>query len=279
MEKKNLEKKIWQKNSHSHNHEKNPAWGARNTRVCRAKPSKQIPKKFWGKFWQKNLEKKNWKKNLKKNLKKILEKKIWKKFWEKILTKKFGKKIGKKNWKKNLGKSFDKKFFPNFFFKIFSLIFFQDPWKIHDLFMISWIIHDYSWNIHELFMNNSWNIHEIFMKYSWNIMNIFMKYSWIFKKILRRNLGENFEKKNLIHIITRKISRGVLATRVCLARNPRNKFFSNFFFPNFFFKIFLKIFSGFVSRVSRETHACCEHPTRDFSRDYMNEIFFLKIFL
>ena len=55
-----------------------------------------------------------------------------------------------------------------------------------------------------------------------------MKYSWIFKKILRRNLEENFEKKNLIHIITRKIPRGVLATRVCLARNPRNKSRKNF---------------------------------------------------
>ena len=66
------------------------------------------------------------------------------------------------------------------------------------------------------------------MKYSWNIHEIFMKYSWIFKKILRRNLEENFEKKNLIHIITRKIPRGVLATRVCLARNPRNKSRKNF---------------------------------------------------
>ena len=55
-------------------------------------------------------------------------------------------------------------------------------------------------------------------------------------------------------------------------------FFFQFFFPNFFVKIFLKIFSGFVSRVSRETHACCEDPTRDFSRDYMNENFFVKIF-
>ena len=44
--KKNL-KKILRKNFyHSYNHEKNPAWGARNTRVSRAKPSKQIPKKF-----------------------------------------------------------------------------------------------------------------------------------------------------------------------------------------------------------------------------------------
>ena len=39
---------------------------------------------------------------------------------------------------------------------------------------------------------------------------------------------ENFKKKNLIHIITRKIPRGVLATRVCLARNSRNKSRKNF---------------------------------------------------
>ena len=44
-------------------------------------------------------------------------------------------------------------------------------------------------------------------------------------------------------------------------------------------KIFLKIFSGFISRVSREKHACCENPTRDFSRDYMNDkIFFPEFF-
>ena len=175
------------------------------------------------------MEKKNWKKNWKKNLKKILrknfDKKIWKKNWEKKLEKKFRKKF----WQK---------FFPNFFFKIFSLIFFQDPWKIHELFMISWII---------------MIIHEIFMNYSWIIHEIFMKYSWIFKKILRRNLEKNFEKKNLIHIITRKIPRGVLATRVCLA-----------------------LFSGFVSRVSQETHACCEHPTRDFLVIIWMRFFFSK---
>ena len=44
--KKNLKKIQGKKFYHSYNHEKNPAWGARNTRVSRAKPSKQIPKKF-----------------------------------------------------------------------------------------------------------------------------------------------------------------------------------------------------------------------------------------
>ena len=44
--KKNLKKILGKKFYHSYNHEKNPAWGARNTRVSRAKPSKQIPKKF-----------------------------------------------------------------------------------------------------------------------------------------------------------------------------------------------------------------------------------------
>ena len=130
--------------------------GVLATRVCLARnPRNKSRKNFEKKFWQKNLEKKNWKKKLEKKFEKNSEKKFWQKNLE--------KKLGKKNWKKNLGKSFDKKFFPNFFFKIFSLIFFQDPWKN------SWIIHDfmnyhdYSWNIHELFMNNSWNIHEIFM--------------------------------------------------------------------------------------------------------------------
>ena len=37
---KNLEKNSGEKNSHSYNHEKNPAWGARNTRVSCANPSK-----------------------------------------------------------------------------------------------------------------------------------------------------------------------------------------------------------------------------------------------
>ena len=50
-----------------------------------------------------------------------------------------------------------------------------------------------------------------------------------------------------------------------------SKIFFQFFFPNFIVKIFLKIVLGFISRGSRETHACCEHPTRDFSCDYMNE--------
>ena len=59
------------------------------------------------------------------------------------------------------------------------------------------------------------------------------------KKILRKNFEEDFDKKILIHIITRKIPRGVHATRVCLAwgarntrvsrvRNPRNKCRKNF---------------------------------------------------
>ena len=43
-------------------------------------------------------------------------------------------------------------------------------------------------------------------------------------KILKKILG----KKILIDIITRKIPRGVLATRVCLARTPQNKFRNNF---------------------------------------------------
>ena len=53
------------------------------------------------------------------------------------------------------------------------------------------------------------------------------------KKILKKKLEKKFEKNSgkknfLIHIITRKIPRGVLATRVCLARNPRNKSRNNF---------------------------------------------------
>ena len=132
-----------------------------------------------------------------KNFEENFKKKIWKKNWEKKLEKKFRKKF----WQK----IFSQFLFQNFFFNFFSR-------SLKN----SWIIHD--------FMNYSW----LFMKYSWIIHEIFMKYSWIFKKILRRNLEENFEKKNLIHIITRKIPRGVLATRVCLARNPRNKSRKNF---------------------------------------------------
>ena len=48
------------------------------------------------------------------------------------------------------------------------------------------------------------------------------------RKIWIKNLEIKFEKKILIHIITRKIPRGVLATRVCLARTPRNKSRNNF---------------------------------------------------
>ena len=75
---------------------------------------------------------------------------------------------------------------------------------------------------------------------------------------------------------------------IFLLINSMRIFLSNFF-SKFFFKIFLKIFSGFVSRVSHarhtrvtiipcETHACCEHPTRDFFRDFINENFFVKFF-
>ena len=62
-----------------------------------------------------------------------------------------------------------------------------------------------------------------------------------------------------------------------------NKIFSQSFFSNFFFKFFCQnfpknffwiCFEGFT----RETHACCENPTRDFSRYYMNENFFGKFF-
>ena len=43
-----------------------------------------------------------------------------------------------------------------------------------------------------------------------------------------KNLEKNSRKKILIHMITRKIPRGALATRVCLARTPRNKSRNNF---------------------------------------------------
>ena len=77
--------------------------------VSRAKPSKQIPKIFWGKFWQKIL-KKNLTKILRKNfLGKFWQKNLEKKFWEKILRKNFEENFDKKNWKKKLEKKFDKK--------------------------------------------------------------------------------------------------------------------------------------------------------------------------
>ena len=72
-------------------------------------------------------------------------------------------------------------------------------------------------------------------------------------------------------------------------------FFSKFFCQNFPKKFFLRIFVKFFFKIfcqnfpqnifgicfegfARETHACCEHPTRDFSRDYINENFFVKFF-
>ena len=42
------------------------------------------------------------------------------------------------------------------------------------------------------------------------------------KKIRKKNLEKKFDKKILIDIITRKIPRGVLATRVYLAWDSRN---------------------------------------------------------
>ena len=50
----------------SYNHEKNPAWGARNTRVSRMRnPRNKCRKNF-----EKNFDKKIWKRNLEKNSKK-----------------------------------------------------------------------------------------------------------------------------------------------------------------------------------------------------------------
>ena len=73
----------------SYNHEKNPAWGARNTRVSRMRnPRNKCRKNF-----EKNFDKKIWKRNL-----------------EKILKKNFEENFAKKIWKKNLKKNSEKKF-------------------------------------------------------------------------------------------------------------------------------------------------------------------------
>ena len=63
----------------------------------------------------------------------------------------------------------------------------------------------------------------------------------IWKKKLEKNFGKNSGKKNFLIHITRKIPRGVLATRVCLARTPRNKSRNNFE-ENFDKKIWKKKF-------------------------------------
>ena len=57
-------------------------------------------------------------------------------------------------------------------------------------------------------------------------------------------------------------------------QNFFSNFFSKFFCQNFPQNFFGVCFEGFA----RETHACFEHPTRDFSRYYMNENFFVKFF-
>ena len=45
---------------------------------------------------------------------------------------------------------------------------------------------------------------------------------------MEKKFEKNSKKNYLIHIITRKIPRAVLATRVCLTRTPRNKSRNNF---------------------------------------------------
>ena len=66
-----------------------------------------------------------------------------------------------------------------------------------------------------------------------------------------KNLEKNSGKKILIHIITRKIPRGVLATRVCLARTPRNKSRNNFE-ENFDKKILKKKFKKNLKKILRK---------------------------
>ena len=117
--------KFFSRIFHSYNHEKNPAWGARNTRVSRVRnPRNKSRKKF-----EENFDKKIWKKKLtknshsynheknpawgarntrvsrvrnprnksRKNFEENFDKKIWKKklkkIREKILKKSLGKKI------------------------------------------------------------------------------------------------------------------------------------------------------------------------------------------
>ena len=80
---KSLEKKLgkkFDKNSHSYNHEKNPAWGARNTRVSRV----QNPR---------NKSRKNFEENFTKSLEKKIEKKIYQKNLIHIFTRKIPRKV------------------------------------------------------------------------------------------------------------------------------------------------------------------------------------------
>ena len=130
-------------------------------------------------------------------------------------------------------------------------------------------------------------IHELVM----NFPNFFLRIFQIFFQFF----FPNFFVKIFLKIVSGFISRGSRETHACCKHPTRDfsrdmnekiffpriffKFFFKFFFPNFFVKIFLKVVLGFISRGSRATHACCEHHTRDFSRDYMNEkIFFPQNF-
>ena len=72
---KNLEKNSGEKNSHSYNPEKNPAWGLA-TRVCHA----QTPRNKSRNNFEENFEKKFGKKKLEKKFEKDSEKKFWGKF-------------------------------------------------------------------------------------------------------------------------------------------------------------------------------------------------------
>ena len=56
------------------------------------------------------------------------------------------------------------------------------------------------------------------------------------------------------------------------------KFFFQFFFKNFCQNFPQNIFGICFKGFALETHACFEHPTRDFSRDYINEDFLVKFF-
>ena len=130
----------------------------------------------------------------------------------------------------------------------------------------------------------------IFLKiFSQNFFQIFFQN--IFFQIFCQNFPQNFFSEFFFQIFLSKFS-SKFFLRIFFpnffVKIFLKIFFQNFF-PNFFLKIFLKIFSGFVSRVlharhtrvaitSCETHACFEHPTRNFSRDYINKDFFVKFF-
>ena len=165
-------------------------------------------------------------------------------------------------------------FFPQNFFQDFFL---KNSWiirKFRELLMnYSWIIHDYSWISHEFSQFFSQNFSNFFSNFFFQIF--LSKFS---SKLFR----DLFRGVRARHTRVASTPRGIFLVIIWMRKFFSQNFFQIFFqifFPNFFVKIFLKIVSGFISRGSRETHACCEHPTRDFSRDYMNEkIFFPRIF-